>query len=319
MTLQRPNGEFIRLSAAEPFSYAHNLDYLRRSPDECLYRIADGGVIHRAVRLGDRPVLLEIREAEDVEPGLDVRIETLGEAEAAFNPAEADAARIDYKDEAARYVREWFDLDHELQPFYAMADADPLLQGAAGRFRGLRLMGIPDLFEALCWGIIGQQINLAFAYTLKKRFVQTFGQSAETEGHTLWMFPEPQRIAELEVGDLTPLQLTARKSEYLIGVARLMAEGRLDKQSLLAKGSVAEIEKSLVGLRGIGPWTANYVMMRCLRLKAAFPIDDVGLHNAIKTVIGSEAKPSKSEIMRLAAGWSGWEAYATFYLWRVCG
>ena len=68
--------------------------------------------------------------------------------------------------EVAGYVRDWFDLNTNLVPFYNMAEADPLLSQAVQSFYGLRNMGIPDLFEALCWGILGQ-INLAYAYTLK--------------------------------------------------------------------------------------------------------------------------------------------------------
>ena len=85
---------------------------------------------------------------------------------------------------------------------------------------------------------------------------------------------------------------------------------------LLETNDVKEAEKILTKIRGIGPWTANYVLMRCLRFTSAFPIDDVGLHNAVKHVIGSEQKPTKEELLNLSAPWKGWEAYATFYLWR---
>lgn len=310
-----PEAGQLQLTAAGPFSYRHNLDYLRRSPDECLYHITDDGIIYKALSLTERPALLEIRDGTDSGgPGLSVRVGLPAQA-AAAPPGEKDLQLL--KEEAARYVMEWFDLERDLMPFYAMAEADPLLQSPVLRFRGLRLMGIPDLFEALCWGIIGQQINLAFAYTLKKRFVERYGQKLNTGGMTLWTFPEPQDIAKLEVPDLTPLQLTSRKAEYLIGIARLLAEGRLSKAILQAEPGLQHMERRLVSIRGIGPWTAHYVLMRCLRIPSAFPIDDVGLHNAIRFVTGADAKPAKAEIERLAAGWKDWESYATFYLWRV--
>jgi DNA-3-methyladenine glycosylase II len=78
-----------------------------------------------------------------------------------------------------------------------------------------------------------------------------------------------------------------------------------------------EVEKSLIKIRGIGPWTANYVLMRCLRFPTAFPIDDVGLINAIKTLLNMDRKPTKDEILALSIPWANWESYATFYLWRV--
>jgi len=215
-----------------------------------------------------------------------------------------------------RYVREMFDLDTDLAPFYVMADQDALLGVVAKQFHGLRVLGIPDLFEALCWGILGQQINLAFAYTLKRRFVEKYGHSIEYNGAAYWTFPDPRAIAELSPQDLTSLQITGRKAEYLIGTARLIAEGSLSKDKLLAAKDVKEAERLLTGIRGIGPWTANYVLMRCLKVPSAFPIDDVGLHNAIKAVLGMSDKPKVAYIRQLSAGWAGWEAYATFYLWR---
>lgn len=96
-----------------------------------------------------------------------------------------------------------------------------------------------------------------------------------------------------------------------------MADGRLVKELLLEMNDFAAMEKELLSIRGIGPWTANYVLMRCLRNAAAFPIADVGLHNALKHVLGLDEKPTLPHIRQLAEGWKGWEAYATFYLWRV--
>ncbi|MNJ35231.1 DNA-3-methyladenine glycosylase [compost metagenome] len=110
--------------------------------------------------------------------------------------------------------------------------------------------------------------------------------------------------------------MTVKKCEYLIGAAQLIADGTLTKEILLEAGSAGRAEEILVSIRGIGPWTANYVLMRCLRIPSAFPIDDVGLHNAIKKLTGSERKPTKREIRKLSAAWTDWEAYATFYLWR---
>jgi len=282
------------------FSFSQNLGYLSRSPNECMHHIAGGAVSKRIEAGGVRRIIA----ASEAEGGLLVRSNV---------PLENAGDRR----EVERYVRDWFDLDADLAPFYAMADADPLLRQVTERFRGLRTMGIPDLFEALCWGIIGQQINLAFAYTLKRRLVEAFGESEEWDGTRYWLFPSPERIAGLSPADLTGLQLTGKKAEYLIGTAGLMAEGKLTKEGLLGAGGYREAERALVGIRGIGPWTANYVLMRCLRFPSALPIQDVGLHNAIKALLGMDRKPTLEEIRELAKPWAGWESYATFYLWRA--
>ncbi|TMV44217.1 DNA-3-methyladenine glycosylase [Paenibacillus mesophilus] len=292
----------LTLVVREPFSFSENMSYLSRASNECLFHTRDGRV-YKAIPLEQETPVVEI--SVDGHPAIKVRF--LGDTA---------PARKWVRAAVARYVRDWFDLDTDLAPFYEMAETDPLLQRAVRQFHGLRNMGIPDLFEAISWGIIGQQINLAFAYTLKRRLVETFGRQVVCEGETYWIFPNPHEIAALTVENMDVLRMTVKKCEYLIGVARLITEGKLSKELLSNAGDYKKAEKLLVGIRGIGPWTANYVLMRCLRMPSAFPIDDVGLHNAIKYVTGADRKPTKDEILKLSAGWTDWESYATFYMWR---
>ncbi|WP_099479683.1 DNA-3-methyladenine glycosylase family protein [Paenibacillus ihbetae] len=295
----------LKLFAPKEFSFKENLKYLQRSPNECLFHVRNDR-IYRALPLshGEDIVVIEVREAPHEQA---VIVRFLGD----FLPVEP-CLRAD----AAAYVRDWFDMNTDLVPFYEMASADPLLRDAVQTFYGLRNMGIPDLFEALCWGILGQQINLTYAYTLKRRFVEAFGRRIPCEGESYWIFPRPEDIAALSVHDLSGLRMTVKKCEYVLNVAKLMADGALTKEKLLEAGSLKQAENMLIAIRGIGPWTANYVLMRCLRMPDAFPIDDVGLHNAIKHVMGMEKKPTKEEIRKLSARWVNWESYATFYLWR---
>ncbi|MFS0725997.1 DNA-3-methyladenine glycosylase family protein [Paenibacillus sp. 1P07SE] len=297
-------GDHLLLPVPELFSFRENLSYLGRASQESLYVVREHEV-WRVVELGGQVVLLRIRESKDEQA---LRVDFAGPGP--HPDAEGRAA-------AGRYVRHWLDMDTDLAPFYTMADADPLLHEPVRRFAGLRVVGIPDLFEAMSWGIIGQQINLPFAYTLKSRFVEQYGSHIDWQGQTYRLFPTPERVAGLTVDELRPLQMSVRKSEYLIGVARLIASGALSREGLLAEGELQQIEQALVKIRGIGPWTAHYVIMRCLRLPAAFPIADVGLHLALKQALGWDRKPVVPEIKELAAGWAGWEAYATFYLWRT--
>jgi DNA-3-methyladenine glycosylase II len=295
----------IEIVVPRPFSFAENMNYLSRSPKECMFQVANDKV-YKLIPQADRPLLIEISSND----GCNLLIHYRGDSLPAESDETTDNAVI-------QYVREWFDLDTDLTPFYELASQDLLLKQVVKQFYGLRNIGISDFFEALCWGIIGQQINLAFAYTLKKRFVEAFGQYVEWNHHKYWLFPSPQTIASLTISDLTSLQMSARKSEYLIGVAHLVSDGSLSKQHLIDMQDYKEAEKLLVNIRGIGPWTANYVLMRCLRFPSAFPIADVGLHNAIKHLTGAENKPTLAEIRLLSANWTHWESYATFYLWRL--
>ncbi|MCH1625249.1 DNA glycosylase [Ferdinandcohnia quinoae] len=289
-----------KITLPEEFDMNANLGYLARSSNECMYEI-ENDVITRALDINGVQTLLQVQAINKTH----MNISFIGEP-----PNDLQHEAI------VKYIREWFDLDRDLTPFYKMANSDPLLKIPAQQFYGLRLLGIPDLFEALCWGVLGQQINLPFAYTLKRQFVEAFGDSIEWKGTKYWIFPTYQKIAQLTPADLSNIKMTVKKSEYIIGLAQLMASGELSKEKLMDM-NFQQAEKSLIKIRGIGPWTANYVLMRCLRFPNAFPIDDVGLINSIKALKNMDRKPTKAEIQELSIPWKNWKSYATFYLWRL--
>ncbi len=294
------NGIFITLP--EQFNMNANLGYLSREQNECMYEI-ESDSITKVITIGEIRSLVQINVINNKQ----MIVQFLNKS----SPIERRKC-----EEIVKFIDEWFDLNNDLTPFYEMAKADPLLKVPARNFYGLRVIGIPDLFEALCWGVLGQQINLAFAYTLKRQFVEKFGDFIEWNGKKYWVFPSHERIAQLTPSDLADIKMTVKKSEYIIGIAKLMASGELSREKLM-KMDFKDAEKSLIKIRGIGPWTANYVLMRCLRFQTAFPIDDVGLINSIKLLQNMNRKPTKDEILELSIPWKNWESYATFYLWRV--
>jgi DNA-3-methyladenine glycosylase II len=123
-------------------------------------------------------------------------------------------------------------------------------------------------------------------------------------------------IAKQKVNRLRQLQFTEKKSEYVIELANKMKDGTLNKKTLLRKDSFKLVKKELMRLHGVGKWTAEYVFLRCLKDPAAFPVDDIGLQNAIKRQLHLSAKPAVAEICEFSRHWKNWEAYSAFYLWN---
>ncbi len=297
------NDLLFELPLPEFFDLSTCLEYMNRSPLECLFR-SDGEGVTRLFMLEGTPSLVRLTVAAGT-PRLQATLLT-----GAF-PGPKPLAEL------TQYIVEWFDLDRDLAPFYRLADADPLLQKLAASERGLRIIGIPDLFEALCWAILGQQVNLAFAYRLKQQLTAEYGKSLEYEGHTYYHFPGPETFLKVSMEELCSLQLTRSKARTLLDVAGLISGGELSREELLALPSPEAAEQRLLKIRGIGPWTSQYVRMRCLRDATAFPVGDVGLQNAVKFLTGMDRKPTPAELLALSVPWHGWEAYATFYLWRA--
>jgi DNA-3-methyladenine glycosylase II len=281
------------------FNFEECLIFLGRSNKEVLHQIKEGSV-YKLIKVKESLILCKIRSNHN-----SIKVEF------PISPPSIYA-----RDKVAEYIWEWFDLDQDLEEFYQVASQDKVLQTLAQKYYGLRIMCIPDLFEAIVWAIMGQQINLTFAYTLKRRFVEQYGESLTFKGETFWLFPSFEKITSIKVDDLRKLQFPIRKAEYILDIAKAMTNGELTKELLLQKQDDQEVRKSLMMIRGIGAWTADYVMMKCLHYTDSFPIADVGLHNALKNLLGLEKKPTIVEIEEYAAGWGGWQAYATFYLWR---
>ncbi|GAF63374.1 DNA-3-methyladenine glycosylase [Bacillus sp. TS-2] len=290
------------ITLPEFFDMSANISYLLRDENECLHEIENDSIT-KAIVVEGTFYLVKIRVIHSQQ----MIIQFLN-----------DSIPIEKQEQKniVKYIGEWFDLDIDLNPFYDMAKVDPLLNIPVQQFYGLRVIGIPDLFEALCWGVLGQQINLAFAYSLKRKLVEKFGNYIEWDGKKYWMFPTFDQIAKLTPKDLADIKMTIKKCEYIIGIAQMMERGELSKKQLKPLNFM-EAEKKLMDIRGVGPWTANYVLMRCLKFQRAFPIDDVGLINSIKKLLNMNRKPTKDEILKLSTSWENWESYATFYLWRV--
>ena len=282
------------------FSFAECLVFLGRSEKECLHYVQNG-VIQKMIVTEGSPVLVEIRD----------------------NPAgKSLTATVVYPGQASvdevyirSYITHWLHLDGNMKSFYGFAAKDAVLAPLVKRYRGLRLIGIPDLFEALTWSITGQQITLAFAYTLRQRFIQAFGYHTVVGGKDHFVYPHPAVVAALEPASLISMQFSRSKADYIIRLAQSMADGCLSVEKLQAMDYV-QAREHLVSFRGIGNWSANYVLMKYNRYLQALPLEDAGLHNALKQQLQLVAKPSVTEVKEYTRHWEQHAAYATFYLWR---
>jgi DNA-3-methyladenine glycosylase II len=288
----------IFLPVPREFSYEMNFQFLERSPRELLHRV-DNRAVTKLLKVEDEKILFSVKEGDNK-----LIVDFLN-----GTPTSKGKAFV------KNYVEEWFDLKNDLKPFYALASKDALLRDLVRKYFGYRIIGQPDLFESITWAILGQQINLQFAYTLKQRFVEQFGERLFWKEQSYFLFPTAQLVAGLKNEVLLPLQFSQQKSKYVITVAEAFASGEISKEKL--KGlPLAEAKEKLIKIKGIGNWTANYALMKTFRYQDAFPLEDAGVHNAIKNLKKMDRKPTLEEVKKIFKKYKGWEAYATLYLWK---
>ena len=281
------------------FSFKECIWFLNRNYDDCLHVINSNG-IRKAIEIDGEAVLFGITEFDGF---LQVEVLTgdVNETTSAYLKS---------------YIPDWFDMARDIRPFYDLLAKDPGMNYMQESYSGLRLIGIADLFEALCWSIIGQQINLTFAYKLKRRLVEAYGKHLEFENEVYYIFPSCQTLAGVKPEDLKSMQFSQKKAEYLIGVASAFTNGTLSKQIVLDLPDFVSKQKMLMAIKGIGLWTANYALMKSLRESSGIPHGDVGLLNALSKHGIIDNRSEVNKIDEFFNAYEDWESYIVFYLWR---
>ena len=175
--------------------------------------------------------------------------------------------------------------------------------------RGLRMPLLPTGFDALCWGIIGQQINVMFASSLRREMVKLAGEKiGDMRAH-----PTPDRVANIDMGALTARRYSRSKASYLLDAATAVASGKLKIENL-SEGSAIAAEKMLTAQRGIGTWTARYVLMRGGFGDAA-PVGDSALATALQRLHNLPERPDSEQTARLMSAFAPYRSLATMHLW----
>lgn len=302
MTAIHTDRATVDLTPLAPYDFDLALTYLRTSPSAILEEVGADGVYRRAVTLDGRDLLLTLRSVGSVAaPRL--ALEVAGER--------LDAASVA---SAAALVTRVFSLHADPAPFADVTARDPVLCRLARRYHGLRPVLIADPYESLLWAIIGQQINVAFARTLKHALVALCGRSLALDGRAYPLLPTPEAVAGLDEAALRERQFSRQKSAYLRDLSRAVASGDLDLAALGAlpfEDAVAALTRH----KGVGRWTAEYVLMRGLGAPDSLPAADLGLRAIIGREYGLGRTATEAEVRQIAAAWAGRRGWAAFHWW----
>ncbi|MEW6998082.1 DNA-3-methyladenine glycosylase 2 family protein [Colwelliaceae bacterium BS250] len=210
-------------------------------------------------------------------------------------------------------VRKMFDLDCHLDVVREHLKQDPILTASIDRFEGLRLPGCWDVFEFSIRAILGQQISVKAATTLAGRIAEKFGQQVEhIQGivypeHLPRVFPSYQKLLNC---DFDGLGITNTRQQTLHTWIEFYSQ---NIELFNRPGDTESFEQELCKLKGIGPWTANYLAMRGLGLPDAFPAADLGI---IKALSSDAETINSKQILKISEAWRPWRAYAAIYLWH---
>jgi AraC family transcriptional regulator, regulatory protein of adaptative response / DNA-3-methyladenine glycosylase II len=202
-------------------------------------------------------------------------------------------------------LRRLFDLDARPAAIADHLARDPRLARHVRARPGLRVTGAFDPFEAAARAVLGQQVSVAAARTIGARLVERLGEPIATPHAELTrLFPDVAAVARAGARDLARLGLPASRWATLRGLALAVAAGDLS----LEAGEPDALVERLVGLPGVGRWTAHCLAMRGLGWPDAFPEDDLILRRALGGISGRAARA-------VAERWRPWRAYGATHLW----
>lgn len=269
----------LRLAYREPMTVATVLDFLGAHAIPRLETYHDG-VFRRLVPAPHGPALVSLSPGDGV-VACDVRLDDL-----------RDLVTV------VSRVRGLLDLDADPQAVDAVLGADPHLAPLVGRHSGLRAPGTVDPFETAVRTIVGQQISVTGSRTVLGRMVAEHGRRLDDE----WtLFPTAEALA---AADPATLPMPRARGRAVVALATAVADGQVE---LGPGGDREAVRASLLALPGIGPWTADYLLMRLLGHPDVLLTSDLVVRRAAAD-LGVDLGGERPD-------WAPWRSYATYHLW----
>lgn len=282
------NERLIR--ARGPFSWEASLDV-----------VENFGPIRRHARASSNPLRMTFLLDRTFEPvGVAIRPTDGGLRVAVTGTSDVDAA--------ARQVARIFGLDHDGSGFEALGRRDPAFGAIQQALPGLRPVSFTSPYECAAWAVISQRISMQQAAAIQDRLIEAHGTRLDVEGEEAFAFPAPARLLGVE----SVQSLSAEKITRLHAVAQAALDGLLDVERLRALGDV-EGPKSLLAIRGIGPFWASGIYLRACGIVDVFAEEPISVA-ALGALHGLADCPSLADIERLTEPYRPYRMWATFLL-----
>ena len=283
-----------------PFRLDLTVWALRRRPENAVDRW-DGRSYRRVLMIGHQAV--------------EVAVHQTGRPEAPQLEVDLVGSHLTVRqEESARTLLERMLGAHTaLQPFYRLARCDPRLEPLVEEFRGLKPPQFPTVLEAVANGIACQQLSLLVGILLLSRLAHLAGVMSANATDAAHAFPDAADLAGVKALSLKSLGFSANKSQALLDISSAVRDRRLNLESLRQLDNQLALER-LVRLRGVGRWTAEYVLLRGLGRLDIFPGDDVGARNKLAQFLCKKKPLDYKGVHRAVAGWQPYAGFVYFHL-----
>ncbi len=292
------NREAGTLRPVPPFDWARSVAFLDEFAPTRHEQNLTALTLTKAVRVPGQTVAFRLHGGGTVE-----------EPELAYTLFSDEPITPEVKEATTSRIRFFLSLDEDLKPFYAVGRTDRAFAPLIEKLYGYHQVKFLTPFENACWAVLSQRNPLAVARRAKQSLVEAVGNVLQVEGARLWAFPEPAQMIGLSQEELNEVISNERKAESLRAVTAAFAQ--VDEQ-WLRTGPYEKVEEWLLSIKGIGPWSAAFVLVRGLGRVESLP----GEARLLEAASRAYRQPSltQAQLEKLAAPYSPWAGYWAHYL-----
>ena len=203
-------------------------------------------------------------------------------------------------------------LNLDLTWFYDLTKNDPILHPLVLKYKGLKPPRFPSIFETLTNAIACQQVSLEAALSLLNNLTARYGKPFKERNQVFYAFPEPYDIMRCSEEELKALGFSQRKSETLILIASTIFKKEKTFCDLDRLSNENIIEHSC-RLKGIGRWSAEYLLLRGLGRTEILPGDDVGVQKSVQLLLKLRKKSDYHKIKKIEKKWHPYAGLIYFH------
>ncbi|MBS0653022.1 MAG: DNA-3-methyladenine glycosylase 2 family protein [Verrucomicrobia bacterium] len=219
----------------------------------------------------------------------------------------------DPKLEISRLLNMTLGLEIDLRWFYKLTKYDKVLHPLVLKYKGVKPPRLPSIFEALVNAIAFQQFSLEAGFSLLNNLTVKYGKPFKEKDSICYAFPEPCELMNCTVKELMSIGFSQNKSKTLILIASTIFHHE-ETLSNLDELSNDDIVQLLSNFKGIGRWSAEYVLLRGLRRTEILPGDDVGIHKSLMGLLSLRKRPDYDRIKKIEKKWYPYAGLIYFHI-----
>lgn len=225
------------------------------------------------------------------------------------------SSRLDNEKHWQQWLEYFTGVQQPIAEFIAQHQQHPELGPLLRQQPGLRVAQTSSPFEAISWAIIGQQISVAAALNIRRRFIELSGIQHSSG---LYCYPDAHTVAQLTIEQLRSAGLSQNKARAIATLSKQLSSNQLHFPEQVTADTIKQLRSELLGISGVGPWTVNYTLMRGFAWLDGSLHGDAAVRRYLQVLLNKESLSAKQAEQWLQQ-FSPWRALVAAHLWQSQG